>query len=297
MPQGRHFLYGDFMKEIKNPSTYKEQINILKQRGCLISDEEACRKILSSIGYYRLSAYFLPFKQSNGNYKPGVAFDSIYRIYEFDRKLRNIVLEAIEIIEIHLRSTFSYYHSTKYGSLGYLNPASFNNKHDAMKFENNISRGVKNNEKVLFVKHHLDNYGGRFPFWVIIELFTFGMLSYFYSDLITSDKKEISKLLGINYQSLVSWLRCCTDLRNICAHYGRLYYRIFSASPSGLDMSEYEKRRFWGAIFVVKTLFPYKEKWNNEFMLNLEALFDEYESTINLNHLAFPKNWKDLLRK
>jgi hypothetical protein len=36
----------------------------------------------------------------------------------------------------------------------------------------------------------LDNYGGQFPVWVITELFTFGMLSYFYGDLPTPDQKR-----------------------------------------------------------------------------------------------------------
>jgi abortive infection bacteriophage resistance protein len=83
------------------------------------------------------------------------------------------------------------------------------------------------------VKHHIENYDGQFPLWVICELFTFGMISYFYNDLTTEDKK---KFVGAEYKEMVSWLRCCTDLRNICAHYVRLYYRIFSAMPSGFSI-------------------------------------------------------------
>jgi abortive infection bacteriophage resistance protein len=81
----------------------------------------------------------------------------------------------------------------------------------------------------------IENYGGQFPVWVITELFTFGMLSYFYGDLPTPDQKQIAKdVFGAIPKNLVSWLRCCTDLRNICAHYGRLYFRIFTAIPANL---------------------------------------------------------------
>ncbi len=285
------------MNKIKQPTTHQEQMSILKQRGCSIKDEQLCEDILSSVGYYRLSAYLLPFKKTNGEYISGTTFERIYHLYEFDRKLRNLIFGAIEVIEINLRSIFSYYHSMRYGPLGYLDPAAFNSKHNSAKFEDNISREIENNKKLLFVKHHIDNYDGQFPLWVISELFTFGMLSYFYNDLKTSDKKAIAKLLKANYLDLISWLRCCTDLRNICAHYGRLYYRIFTAAPSGFDMEERESRRFWGAVMVVKSLFSSAEKWNIEFTPKIEALFDEYEKEINLYHLAFPEEWKGQLKK
>ena len=92
-------------------------------------------------------------------------------------------------------------------------------------------------------------------------------------------------------------MRCCTDLRNICTHYGRLYFRIFTAMPSGFEISEAAKRRLWGAILSVKALYPSSEKWNNEFMPRIEALFEEYKEDINLYHLAFPRNRADRLKK
>ena len=133
---------------------------------------------------------------------------------------------------------------------------------------------LKNNKKVLFVKHPIDNYDDQFPLWVISELFIFGMLSYFYHDLTTADKKAFA---GADYKNMIRWMRCCTDLRNICAHYGRLYFRIFSAMPSGFQISEAAKQRLWGAILSVKALCPSAEKWNSKFMPRIEALFKEYK--------------------
>lgn len=282
------------MGEVKLPTTYKEQIEKLRSRGCIINDDVACEAILKNIGYYRLSAYFLPFKTSDGKYRGGISFARIYYIYEFDRKLRNLIFSAIEVIEVSLKSKLSYFHSQKYGPLGYLDPTSFNSKHNDKKFKENISREIDNNRKVLFVKHHIEHYNGNFPLWVISELFTFGMLSYFYNDLTTADKKTFA---GANYKEMVSWLRCCTDLRNICAHYGRLYYRIFSAMPTGFRITEPAKRRLWGAMLTVKALYPSPEKWNLEFMPALEALFEEYKEDIDLYHMALPNDWSDQLRK
>lgn len=107
------------MPEVKPPTTYEEQITILRKHGCAINDTADCRNKLSSIGYYRLSAYFLPFRQEDGTYVDGTAFDRVYRIYEFDRKFRNFLFSALEVIEISLRSHLSYFHSARYGALGY----------------------------------------------------------------------------------------------------------------------------------------------------------------------------------
>lgn len=282
------------MSEVKKHSTYDEQIKKLKSRGCIIYDDDFCRKVLEDTGYYRFSAYFLPFRKDDGNYIHGLSFEKVYHVYEFDRRLRSLLFSAIEVIEVSLRSRLSYFHSQEYGPLGYLDPASFNKRHDAKRFEENIEREIKNNSKVLFVKHHIDNYDGKFPLWVISELFTFGMLSYFYNDLKTSDKKRFA---GINYNEMISWLRCCTDLRNICAHYGRLYFRVFTAMPTGFPIPESAARRLWGAILPVKALYPSNKKWNSEFMPGIKSLFDEYKNDIDLYHLAFPENWATQLKK
>jgi len=123
------------------------------------------------------------------------------------------------------------------------------------------------------------------------------MISYFYSDLHTLDQKEIAKQYNINYRDLRSWLRCLTDLRNICAHYGRLYYRVFSASPANLDISESKKRRLWGIMLVLKFVYPSTNKWNNEFLPLLSKLFNDYNHDIDLYHIAFPKDWLAQLKK
>ena len=284
--------------EVKKPTTIEEQINILKRHGCFVSDEAFCRQILESISYYRLSAYFLPFKTDSGMYKEGTSFHRVYRIYEFDRKLRAILFSALEEVEIYLRSRVSSFHAHKYGSIGYLDESSFSGRHDHTRFQDRIELEIKNNQKILFVKHHVDNYDGKFPLWVIFELFTFGMLSYFFTDLKTQDKKNLaSKLYNTVPQNIISWLRCCTDLRNICAHYGRLYYRIFPAAPGGLPLSNAARHRLWGAVCALRQLYPDKNKWNYEVLASLASLFEEYNGDISLYHLAFPNDWSKQLRK
>jgi abortive infection bacteriophage resistance protein len=287
------------MAQLKSPTTYKQQLEKLRSRGCHIPDIPLCEGILSRINYYRLSAYFLPFKDANGNYMPGTDFNSVYQIYEFDRKLRNLLFAVIEEVEVYLRAKFAYYHAQKYGASGYMDVANYNQRHRHDRFKELIEAEIKNNRKVLFVQHHISNYGGQFPVWVITELFTFGMLSYFYGDLPTPDQKQIAKgVFGAIPKNLVSWLRCCTDLRNICAHYGRLYFRIFTAIPANLPgLNKDAERRLFGAILALKALYPDTDKWNAEIQPSLCSLVDSYSRVIHLDHIGFPDDWASKILK
>lgn len=296
--------------DIKRPYKYEEQLQKLKDRCCIINDDKKCISILESVNYYRFSAYFLPFKQSNDIYIDGTSFEKVFNIYEFDRKLHTILFNVLEEIEIFIRAKIAYYHAHKYGALGYLDEKNFyntnsNQKHINKKinyhkkFINNFKREIKNNQKVLFVKHHISKYNSNFPIWVATEIFTFGMLSTFFANLKLEDQKILAKdMYNITAKKLESWLRCCTDLRNICAHYGRLYYRIFSSIPKEMNhLNNNSERKLWGAILAVKELYPFKDKWDYDMLPNFINLVDEYENYIDFVHIGFPKEWKDYLKK
>ncbi|MCL2411631.1 MAG: Abi family protein [Treponema sp.] len=283
---------------LKPPTTYEQQVEMLRVRGCLIEDTSFCIEVLSQINYYRLSAYLLPFKKDDGNYLHRTNFKDIYQIYEFDRKLRNMLFSAVEEVEIHLRAKFAYYHAHKYGVTGYLDAANYNERHRHDVFMEKIENEIKNNRKALFVQHHIDSYDGVFPIWVITELFTFGMLSYFYGDMPLQDQKQLAKeIFCTTPKNIVSWLRCCTDLRNICAHYGRLYFRIFSAVPANIPcLGAKSERRLFGVVLALKALYPNADKWNTRICVKLKKLITSYHHIIKLSHIGFPTDWEGLLR-
>ena len=93
---------------------------------------------------------------------------------------------------IYTRS-IAYYFSHKYGALGYLDPNNFNSKHDVDKFEKHCSDMIEQNKAKPFVKHHINEYDSKFPLWVLVELMSLGELSFFYSDMISADRKAIAK--------------------------------------------------------------------------------------------------------
>lgn len=295
------------MPTLKDPTSAAEQIEILKQHGCIVADAELATRWLASVGYYRLSAYFLPFKQpsgmfcpnTSGMFCPNTTFENIVLVYEFDRRLRSIIFSAVEEIEIHFRTALSEFHAAKYGALGYTDVQNFAKAHNHNVFMQKIVSAVSGNCKVPFVKHHITHYAGQFPVWVVVQIFTFGMLSYFYYGLTAQDQKSVAKsCFGVNYKTLQSWLHCCTDVRNICAHYDRLYYRVFTTIPAGFNNVPLSaKTRLWGVMLVLKELYPSADKWNSEILSPLETLFKEYACDINLYHLAFPQDWATQLKK
>lgn len=283
--------------EVKKPTTYEEQIGKLSQRGCIIDDKDYALRVLKKINYYRLTAYFLPFKTREDTYKAGTTFSQVIEIYKFDRDLRSILFPIIEEIELMLRARLAYYHAHKYGALGYLDKENFNNRHQHEVFEKHIEDEIKHNDKQLFVQHHKNTYGGKFPIWVIIELLSIGELSYFYSDLIRADKKILAReLFRTTDSNLSSWLMCLTYLRNTCAHYSRLYYNLFPATPRTPENFPIRLgKRLFDYIVVLKFLFNDPEYWNEKFITTLSAAMEQYEDSISLEHIGFPNNWKQIL--
>ncbi len=286
--------------ELKKPTTFDEQLSLIKEKGFAIQEnhERECLAFLQKTNYYRLSAYFLPFRKSDGTYFSGIPFTRIQRIYEFDSQLRGLIFSIIEDIEISLRTKIAYHVAHKYGVSEYLSDQMFSNKHDTEEFKKKIDNCIKDNSTTLVVKHHNTNYDGKFPIWVIIEFFSIGMLSYFYKDMLSEDKKTIARELNTVPKTLESWLRCLTDLRNKCAHYSRLYYWSFSSMPAmPKDETFTTDRKLFTQILVLKYLYPTPDKWNLKFVAPLEAMLEQYNDDITLKHIGFPNNWSEILRK
>lgn len=287
--------------ELKKPTTFDEQIKLLEDKHIIIDDYNDCYDFLTKTNYYRFSAYYLPFKGHDGKCISDISFHRLNKIYEFDKKLRSLILSAVESIEIAMRTQMAYHHSHKYGPSGYMSPNCYNAKHNHAAFINHVSSCIKENEKTLVVKHHMEKYDGQFPIWVIIEFFSIGMLSYFYRGMKTSDKKVIAKkLFGENtsHFNVDSWVRCLTDLRNKCAHYSRLYYTVFPATPKmPKDIKYIPTRRLFAQIYMLKFMYPNTSEWKKDFVKPLQKLIKEYKPYIDLKHLDFPYRWKSMLLK
>lgn len=297
---GALFYYTGDNMELKKPTTFEEQVELLRKKNIIITDKASCINFLSKTNYYRLSGYYLPFIQKDTE-KCFIAlkFERIQKIYTFDAELRNLISFAIEKIETHIRTQLAYFHAHTYGAEGYMYSSSFNRRHNHNVYLRHIDSCLVENSNTLVIKHHNGHYDGHIPIWAIIDFFSLGMLSYFYRGMRNPDKAKIAEsMYGVNYQTMDSWLRCLTDLRNRCAHYSRLYYWIFPAIPKMPSKERYiPTRRLFSQLYMLKLMYPNKEKWNEEFVKPLIKLVKKYNTDISLNHLDFPYRWKSILKQ
>ncbi len=285
-------------KKLKKPTTFIDQVHIMEGRGIVVDDTAACADFLAHVNYYRLSGYIYPFLDHKTDMcLIPIEFSQIENIYNFDTELRNLIAGTIETIEIYCRVQFAYFNAHAYGANGYMNANSYHPNHNHSKFLIHVNRCIAENQNSPVVKHHMNVYGGQFPIWVIIDYFSLGMLSYFYSDMRNHDKATLAQnMYSTNYQALSSWLRCLTDLRNRCAHYSRLYDWNFSAVPRIPQGNNFKAdRSLFSQLYMLKMMYPYPNKWNEDFVKPLTKLIKKYGKSIDKSLIGFPRTWKSLL--
>ena len=100
------------MKYDKPPLSFDEQADRLIQRG-MTGDRELMKTQLAAVNYYRLSGYWYPFRNPDDTFKPGTTFEMVWQRYAFDRRLRLLVMDAIERLEVAIRSQLAYHHAHK----------------------------------------------------------------------------------------------------------------------------------------------------------------------------------------
>lgn len=85
-------------------------VKLLQSRGLTITDTAKAESYLEHIGYYRLSAYMYPLLQmpkEQHRYKPNTTFNQVMMLYRFDKKLRLLIFNEIEKIEVAVRSAIA----------------------------------------------------------------------------------------------------------------------------------------------------------------------------------------------
>lgn len=286
------------LKQQKPAMTIDEQIQNLKSLGLIIDDEEYAKEFLNDVSYFRLiKAYNIGLKEKNSNYKNKITFENLVELYLFNANFRQVLFTQIERIEVNLRCRIGNHFSYKYGVLGYENPDNFLNPHYHKIFLEEIKEVIKRNRSSPFVKNFENNYeDGKLPLYALVELFSFGMLSKFYKNMKNEDKKAIAQIYEIGYTYLESWFESIAFVRNICAHYGRLYNIRLNKTPK--LYKEYSEQnignnRIYSTLLCIKKLVPNDDHWN-EFVNTISFLFNKY-SHVNKKLMGFPSNWKELL--
>jgi abortive infection bacteriophage resistance protein len=222
-----------------------DQISLLKQRSMLFRDEVHAPHFLENISYYRLKGYWWDSQNdfANHTFQPHTYFEDIIDRYNFDRHLRLILFDAIERIEIALRTKMIYHLSMTYGSLWYLNGLLFNTSTILI---NGVAKSVHQNtieelqkefkrSQEIFIKDHRYRYPNQnADAWKILEVASMGTLSKLYKNLNHQlpEKAMIAKEMGLNlHNELSSWLEAITYVRNMVAHHSRIWSRNMVKRP------------------------------------------------------------------
>lgn len=309
------------MKYEKRPLTFQEQVDLLKNRGVVFTDEAKAAYQLANVSYFRLSAYMYPFKKNVGGriideFRYGTTWKQIYDLYVFDRKLRLLVFDAIEKIEIAIRTQMVYILSHRYGSHWQDNETIYkpkrtirlnDNSEKEVDIYSDIQRHIydqlHNNQAEQFIEHYKDKYTDPInpPSWMCVEVMYFNQLSRIYSELKErKDRADIARFFGLPPVIFASWLHTMNYVRNICAHHARLWNRDLKIVPSVLEFS---KTKIWisnpnsvqrGKVYYFLCMVNYMLQTvnvNSTFTKQLKQLVAEYQPKISA--MGFPEKWQE----
>jgi abortive infection bacteriophage resistance protein len=223
------------MRYEKPALTLDEQVQRWRERGLVVPDATRAKGYLATIGYYRISAYCLPFEAPtmpdqprSHQFRPGTQFDDVLALYVFDRKLRLCVMEAIERVEVAVRTCWAHELALRHGSHAHMNPSLFKSPWEHTRDLARVAADLEGSTET-FVVHYRRVYAEPFlpPVWAIVETMSLGTLSRWVKNTRSNDAKmAVARVLGLpTVEVLEGVLHALTPVRNVCAHHGRLWNR------------------------------------------------------------------------
>lgn len=295
----------------KKPLTLDEQVARLKQRGLVFDDESEAIAYLFNISYYRLRAYTYPF-QENGegvehNFtRKDIHFKDIIDLYCFDRRLRSLIFNAIEKIEVAVRTKIiQIYAESTHNSHWYDNENLYRfDYEDLMKhIEADVNRSNED-----FIKHYNSKYNNppMPPSWMALEVVSFATLSRLFKSLKSdSHKKYITEQFGLKKVAILeNWLHAISNLRNCCAHHSRVWNRRFMVSVilpydtlypfmDRMTIKQIHTNKLFAVlscvVYILDIISP-----GSYFKRNLKELLKSDCRLLDLKDMGFPKYWQSL---
>ena len=225
------------MKYAKPPLSFEQQADLLLSRG-MRGDRATMIDRLAVVNYYRLSGYWYPFRNRGDNtFRANTTFEKVWQRYTFDRHLRLLVMDAVERIEVSVRTQLAYHLVHQSGDpFAYaLDPTALpglpSDQRDRF-LDDVVSETDRSKET--FTEHFRTKYGDHHPFmpvWMAAEIMTFGCIPTLFRGVHPDIQKQVALLFQVHDTVLKSWLLTLNTVRNICAHHGRLWNREFGVRP------------------------------------------------------------------
>ena len=153
---------------------------------------------------------------------------------------------------------------------------------------------VRRQDDLPFVRHHKTKYGGQFPIWVAVELFSFGMLASLYTLMVEDDQRAVSRDYGLSPEALEQLIGSAIDARNICAHYNRLYASPIEDQPLLPNRyQKYESDKLFPLVLALSDVAG-DERVYREMIERIDRLAQDFPHA-DLSLCGFPQNWKQVL--
>ncbi len=294
------------MRYDKEPKSFDEQADLLLARG-LVADRTLLVRRLRATSYFRLSGYLHPFREiGSDRYRPGTTLEGVWKICVFDQRLRTLLLDAIEAIEVHVRTQLAYHFSHRHGAFAYTDDHCFPNLRPDQfilwqrKLDDQVERSLKSREE--FVAHFFAKYGDehrRLPVWALVELMDFGATLTFFRGVNDDIKKQVAAEIGQPDRVAMSWLLALNTVRNRCAHHLRLYNWELGTPvliPQPGKFPEWHTPRLpnnrMAVILTLCRVWMNHLSPNNGWSQRVRALFAEFPEQ-PLAPMGFAVGWKD----
>ncbi|MCK9170470.1 MAG: Abi family protein [Treponema sp.] len=283
-----------------------EQAELLFSRGLKGIETDELIKTLSFVSYYRLRGYMYPYQDNSIPSTPflnGTSWEYIKNDYLFDQQFRHLIFSAVENIEIAMRTQLTLQMSLTYGSRWYTDKKLFVKENLWAKDRENLQKEWQRSKEV-FTGHYNSCYDTTYdpPSWMIFETASFGTLSKYFEniDYTLPARNRITGFWGFPEKSGIvvsSWFRHLSFVRNICAHYGRLFSRelivtpVFPKYPPEKWVSKwYNPNRVYTTVCILTCLLDYCAP-DYDFRTMLSGLMHTIRSE-QLPAMGFPENWQ-----
>lgn len=276
------------------PLTFQELANLFKQRGMEILDTDIEK--LKHINYYKLKEFAHPLSKTqkiNGQITvsyENVSFSEVLMRYYQDKNLRIYLLHAIEKIEVSVKTELSHKLGLKYGPFGYLSfyqwvhrgkyPA-FTIEEKQYKFKISLLKSMKRQQSAEFSRKENLNSDGFPSIWLGIDLLTFGELVIILDLLNSSLLSEIASKYNSSSEEFLSWMKCLSFIRNICAHNGNLIDVKLKTKP--------KYRKTWMAHLFLRTSKDGKQTYPTDRLSVVLCIVIHMVNSINPNY-----RWKNV---
>lgn len=318
---------------------YTDQLDQLVGRGMVVTDRDRALGCLERIGYYRLSGYWFAFRERSellcmldehgrkpkkvkeervalDAFRAGATFQNAVDLYVFDKRLRLLVMDALERVEVALRVDLSHTLG-RLDRFAYLKPELF---HHEFSVELDTTSGVTRHHSWLgkhaqligrskeeFVRHSVAKYGLPLAIWVACEVWDFGTLSTLYDGMRESEQDAIAGRYGVkNGRVFATWLRSLNYLRNVCAHHSRLWNRNIVDQPKLPTKAELEwvapfeadphaRARCFLLLKITRHLLSVvnpRSSWPERIRSHLQAFPQLNHLGLNLAGMGAPIDWE-----